>query len=90
MATEASQQHSASLRPSPPGDPYQGHRNFRTLSGLPVKEVYTSQDVPAAPAESPGVYPYTRGIHPTMYRGRFWAMRQFAGFGTPRETNMRS
>ncbi len=89
MATEASQQHSAALRPSPPGDPYQGHRNFRTLSGLPVKAVYTQEDVAHTESGQPGVYPYTRGIHPTMYRGRFWTMRQFAGFGTPRETNLR-
>lgn len=71
-------------------DPYQGRRTFRSLSGIPIKEAYTSSDVP--PEESigqPGEYPFTRGIHKSMYRGRFWTMRQFAGFGTARETNQR-
>lgn len=90
MATEAFHHHSAALRSSPSGDPYQGHRNFRTLSGLPVKEVYDAGDVSQATSpETPGAYPFTRGIHPTMYRGRLWTMRQFAGFGTARETNER-
>ncbi|AUW93305.1 MAG: methylmalonyl-CoA mutase [Sulfobacillus thermosulfidooxidans] len=88
MATEAFHHHSATLRSAPIGDPYQGHREFRTLSGLPVKEVYGPEDVNISP-ERPGIYPFTRGIHPTMYRGRVWTMRQFAGFGTARETNER-
>ncbi|UCF39970.1 MAG: methylmalonyl-CoA mutase [Gemmatimonadota bacterium] len=53
----------------------------RSPSGLPIEECYGS--------EAPGVYPFTRGIHPTMYRGRLWTMRQYAGFGTAQETNRR-
>lgn len=71
-------------------DPYQGNRSFRTLSGIPIKEVYEAQDVgPVEDIGEPGSYPYTRGIHPNMYRGRLWTMRQFAGFGTAAETNQR-
>jgi methylmalonyl-CoA mutase N-terminal domain/subunit len=62
--------------------------DFTTLSGSEVQPVYTPLDVPG-PAELPGDYPYTRGIHPTMYRGRLWTMRQFAGFGTAEDTNAR-
>jgi methylmalonyl-CoA mutase N-terminal domain/subunit len=70
---------------------------FRTLSDEPVRELYTAADLtPAAgaggsedPIGLPGEYPFTRGIHPTMYRGRLWTMRQFAGFGTSEETNER-
>ncbi|MEB3222543.1 MAG: methylmalonyl-CoA mutase family protein [Candidatus Sericytochromatia bacterium] len=64
-----------------------------TLSGLPVAPLYTPLDAPeAAYAEQlgfPGQYPFTRGIQPTMYRGRLWTMRQYAGFGTAEETNAR-
>ncbi len=72
------------------GDPYRGNRDFRTISGIPIKEVYTAQDVgdPQQLGEA-GRYPFTRGIHPNMYRGRVWTMRQFAGFGTATETNQR-
>jgi methylmalonyl-CoA mutase N-terminal domain/subunit len=64
---------------------------FSNLSGIPVEPVYTSLDVNRGPSADglPGSYPYTRGIHPTMYRGRLWTMRQFAGFGTARDTNAR-
>ncbi|WP_124727239.1 acyl-CoA mutase large subunit family protein [Staphylospora marina] len=63
---------------------------FETLSGIPVKRLYTKEDLPAAAAEElPGEYPYTRGIHPTMYRGKLWTMRQYAGFGSASETNRR-
>src|SRR5881275_2064121 len=65
---------------------------FTTVSGEPVKPLYTEQDLPAEPDASiglPGQYPYTRGVYPSMYRGRLWTMRQFAGFGTPEETNER-
>lgn len=65
---------------------------FRTPSGIPVSRVYGPQEV-MADVESrlgePGAYPYTRGIYPTMYRGRLWTMRQYAGFGTAEETNRR-
>jgi methylmalonyl-CoA mutase, N-terminal domain len=78
-----------------PSSPSQDSKpSFRTLSGEPVKELYTEADLSAnPPAEDPigrpGEYPYTRGIYPSMYRGRLWTMRQFAGFGTSEETNER-
>ena len=66
--------------------------DFTGASGRAVQPVYTPLDADAAYLEQiglPGEYPYTRGVHPTMYRGRLWTMRQFAGFGTARETNQR-
>ena len=60
-------------------------KEFKTASGIPVDAVYSKPG--AEPA--PGQYPFTRGIHPTMYRGRLWTMRQYAGFGTAQETNQR-
>jgi methylmalonyl-CoA mutase, N-terminal domain len=65
---------------------------FSTVSGRSVEPVYTALDLPGdvIPATGlPGNFPYTRGIHPTMYRGRLWTMRQFAGFGTAEDTNAR-
>jgi methylmalonyl-CoA mutase N-terminal domain/subunit len=63
---------------------------FTTLSGLPVAPLYTEADLPAPEAIGvPGGYPFTRGVYPSMYRGRLWTMRQFAGFGTSEETNER-
>jgi methylmalonyl-CoA mutase N-terminal domain/subunit len=65
---------------------------FTTLSGEPIRPLYTEEDLPADPAASiglPGEYPFTRGVYPSMYRGRLWTMRQFAGFGTAEETNER-
>ena len=65
---------------------------FTTLSGEPVKPLYTEADLPAdrdAAIGLPGAYPFTRGVYPSMYRGRLWTMRQFAGFGTAEETNER-
>jgi len=66
--------------------------NFQTASGESVDRLY----LPDNPDDDyldkwgfPGQYPYTRGVHPNMYRGRLWTMRQFAGFGTPQETNQR-
>jgi methylmalonyl-CoA mutase, N-terminal domain len=62
--------------------------SIQTLSGLPVAPLYSGSDTgPEAPP--PGQFPYTRGIHPGMYRDRLWTMRQFAGFSTPEETNAR-
>ncbi|HEV2907969.1 MAG TPA: methylmalonyl-CoA mutase family protein [Candidatus Eremiobacteraceae bacterium] len=67
--------------------------NDRTLSDHPLKPMYGPADLAGIDYERdlsyPGQYPYTRGIHPTMYRGRLWTMRQFAGFGTPTQTNER-
>jgi methylmalonyl-CoA mutase N-terminal domain/subunit len=61
---------------------------FTTLSGVPVERLYTGDDR-TRQLPDPGVFPYTRGIHPTGYRGKLWTMRQFAGFGTPEDTNAR-
>ncbi|MEE8191178.1 MAG: methylmalonyl-CoA mutase family protein [Gemmatimonadales bacterium] len=60
----------------------------RSPSGLPIDQVYGPGDA-GVPREDPGEFPFTRGIHPTMYRGRLWTMRQYAGFGTAEETNAR-
>ncbi|HEX2105967.1 MAG TPA: methylmalonyl-CoA mutase family protein [Solirubrobacteraceae bacterium] len=63
---------------------------FSTLSGVPVKPLYTEADLPPRDAIGlPGGYPFTRGVYPSMYRGRLWTMRQFAGYGTAEETNAR-
>ncbi|HEV8613477.1 MAG TPA: methylmalonyl-CoA mutase family protein [Gemmatimonadales bacterium] len=65
---------------------------FTSVSGRAVEPVYTPldlQDPLGSASELPGLYPFTRGIHPTMYRGRLWTMRQFAGFGTAGDTNQR-
>src|SRR5687767_13926786 len=64
----------------------------RTMSGIPLKTVYTADDVAGRPEEklgAPGQFPFTRGPHATMYRGKPWTMRMFAGFGTPEDTNQR-
>jgi methylmalonyl-CoA mutase N-terminal domain/subunit len=64
--------------------------SFTTLSGEPVRPLYTEADLPGPERIGlPGEYPFTRGVYPTMYRGRLWTMRQFAGFGTAEETNAR-
>jgi methylmalonyl-CoA mutase N-terminal domain/subunit len=63
-----------------------------TDSGIPVAAIYGPDDAPADPQRdlgAPGAFPYTRGAHPSMYRGRTWTMRQYAGFGTAEETNRR-
>jgi methylmalonyl-CoA mutase N-terminal domain/subunit len=66
---------------------------FTTISGRPIDRLYTPEDLPgfdpAVDLNNPGEFPYTRGIHPTGYRGKLWTMRQFAGYGTPEETNAR-
>jgi methylmalonyl-CoA mutase N-terminal domain/subunit len=68
-------------------------RSFTTISGRPIAQLYTPDDLHsldyARDLGDPGRFPYTRGIHPTGYRGKLWTMRQFAGFGTPEETNER-
>ena len=63
-----------------------------TMSGLPLDPVYTPDTTPIDYDRDlglPGEFPFTRGVYPTMYRGRLWTMRQFAGFGTAAETNER-
>jgi len=66
---------------------------FQTISGRPIERLYTADSIPAFDAEhelgEPGSFPYTRGIHPSGYQGKLWTMRQFAGFGTPEDTNQR-
>ncbi|MGI8715689.1 MAG: acyl-CoA mutase large subunit family protein [Solirubrobacteraceae bacterium] len=68
---------------------------FTTLSGEEIAPLYTERDLPKGiggaqdPIGLPGQYPFTRGVYPSMYRGRMWTMRQFAGFGTAAETNQR-
>jgi methylmalonyl-CoA mutase N-terminal domain/subunit len=65
-------------------------KTFATMSGIPLKHVYKPSDVrPYEEIADPGQYPYTRGVHETMYRGKLWTMRMFAGFGTPEDTNKR-
>ena len=60
-----------------------------TPSGIPIKPLYTAADSGDADLGVPGEFPFTRGVYPTMYRGRLWTMRQYAGFGTAEETNRR-
>jgi methylmalonyl-CoA mutase N-terminal domain/subunit len=65
---------------------------FSTVSDMEIEPLYTADDLaPDAPERIglPGEFPYTRGVYPSMYRGRLWTMRQFAGFGTPEDTNVR-
>ncbi|HME08918.1 MAG TPA: methylmalonyl-CoA mutase family protein [Bryobacteraceae bacterium] len=61
----------------------------KTLSGIPVEPVYGPDEIRGLQVPAPGDFPYTRGIHRTMYQGRLWTMRQFSGFATPEETNRR-
>ncbi len=67
-------------------------KEFATVSGVPVDRLYTPEDVPLDYERDlgfPGEYPFTRGVQPTMYRGRLWTMRQYAGFATAEESNRR-
>ena len=80
----------------PPGinlDEY-GDARFTTISGLPIRRLYTPADLPEdwnydQYLNYPGQPPYTRGIHASGYRGKMWTMRQFSGFASPEETNQR-
>src|ERR671917_328542 len=70
--------------------PHGRNDSFTTMSGEPVKALYTEADLPSPDQIGrPGEYPFTRGVYESMYRGRLWTMRQFAGFGTAEETNAR-
>jgi methylmalonyl-CoA mutase, N-terminal domain len=62
---------------------------FSTISGVENEALYTADNVEVEETSYPGVYPFTRGVYPSMYRGKLWTMRQFAGFGTAEETNAR-
>src|SRR5919201_197566 len=72
-----------------PGDSLENFRLDSTMSGVEIDPLYTAENAPSGQLELPGVYPYTRGIHPQGYRGRLWTMRQFSGFATAAETNRR-
>ena len=71
----------------------EGAKSQKTLSGFPVKEVYTPGDLKDLAYEKeiadPGTYPFTRGIHPNMFQGRLWTKREVCGYGTPEDTNKR-
>src|SRR5467141_1778811 len=73
--------------------PAERKEKFTTLSGLPIDRLHTEENLagwnPDDALGYPGEYPFTRGIYPTMYRGRFWTMRQYAGFGSAVESNQR-
>jgi methylmalonyl-CoA mutase N-terminal domain/subunit len=62
---------------------------FSTISGVENEALYSAENVEVEDPGYPGVYPFTRGVYPSMYRGKLWTMRQFAGFGTAEETNAR-
>src|SRR5215212_6336127 len=79
---------------APPGSvSKEPQRSFTTISGRPIEVLYGPNDIAALDYDrdlgDPGAFPYTRGIHATGYRGKPWTMRQFAGFGTPEDTNRR-
>ena len=78
---------------SPAKEPKERRQRFTTPSGLPLERVYTEESLGAWDPEDalgyPGEFPYTRGIYPSMYRGRLWTMRQYAGFGSAAESNQR-
>jgi len=71
----------------PPG------KKFMTVSSKELKPLYDPADIEEIDFDRdigyPGQYPFTRGVHPSMYRGKVWTMRQFSGFGTPKQTNER-
>src|ERR1700682_502288 len=73
--------------------PAERKEHFTTLSGLPIDRLYSEKNLagwnPDDALGNPGEYPFTRGIYPTMYRGRFWTMRQYAGFASAAESNER-
>ena len=80
------------VEPKPKEELEERESEFSTMSGHPIEPLYTPEDAPADPDATigrPGEYPFTRGPYESMYRGRLWTMRQFAGFGTVEETNER-
>jgi methylmalonyl-CoA mutase N-terminal domain/subunit len=80
-------------KPDVAGEVQERPRTFTTISGRPIEPLYTPKDLegwdPERELGRPGQFPYTRGIHETMYRGKAWTMRQFAGFGSAAQTNAR-
>src|SRR5690349_7806723 len=83
----------ASPSESGPSRPIAPQAERQTQSGIPVNVVYTKDDLgeqnPDTALGQPGEFPFTRGVYPTMYRGRLWTMRQYAGFGTAAQSNER-
>ncbi len=73
--------------------PAERKEKFTTVSGIPLERVYGPDSIVDSDTEAsigfPGEYPFTRGLYPTMYRGRLWTMRQYAGFGSAVESNQR-
>ncbi len=91
IAAEQERWHKETVAPALARFPEQ-KETFTTNSGIPVQRLYTPADVPVDYLNDlgfPGEYPFTRGVQPTMYRGRFWTMRQYAGYGTAEESNRR-
>ena len=88
LDTTAQERFEKELAATPPR-----HQPPTTVSGVPIEPLYTPESLGAFDPEAelgfPGQYPFTRGVHASMYRGRLWTMRQFAGFGTARQTNER-
>src|SRR5713226_489700 len=74
-------------------DPRRSPRDARTISGIPLEPLYDPSSLPAGHFVEkqgyPGQPPYTRGVYPSMYRDKLWTMRQFAGFGSAKDTNAR-
>ncbi|HYH92072.1 MAG TPA: methylmalonyl-CoA mutase family protein, partial [Candidatus Saccharimonadales bacterium] len=83
----------ATLRAKAVGAAPERRTAFETSSGIEIRDAYTAADIAdldeARDLGLPGEYPYTRGVQPTMYRSRFWTMRQYAGFATAEESNAR-
>jgi methylmalonyl-CoA mutase, N-terminal domain len=81
-------------KPKAGPEPSERSATFTTISARPINRLYTAEDIRALDyardISDPGQFPYTRGIHPTGYRGKLWTMRQFSGFGTPEESNERN
>ena len=90
MTTERERWERETLNPTLKKNP-EREPKFETSSGIPLERVYSPTDDQTVPARVgwPGEYPFTRGVQPTMYRGRFWTMRQYAGFATAEESNRR-
>src|SRR5262245_617868 len=88
VTTSGADRWEADAAKSPPPE-----RPTTTVSGVEIDPLYTSESLNGFEAESdlgyPGQFPFTRGVHATMYRSRLWTMRQFAGFGSPKQTNER-
>src|SRR6202171_3065055 len=77
------------VKPTGTLTPTAEERAYKTLSGIPVEASYGPEQIRKLQLPEPGEFPYTRGIHESMYRGKLWTMRQFSGFATPEETNLR-